>query len=107
MSGLGQATCLLQSAEKTNERASLAIQWSGLCTPKAGGLSLTPGWRTKILHATCAKSLQSRLTLRNPMDGSPPGSSVHGISQGSILECVAISFSRGSSLHMPRGVVNK
>ena len=71
------------------------------------GLSLTPGWRTKILHATCAKSLQSRLTLRNPMDGSPPGSSVHGISQGSILECVAISFSRGSSLHMPRGVVNK
>ena len=32
------------------------------------------------------------------MDGSPPGSSVHEISQARILEWVAISFSRGSSL---------
>ena len=32
-----------------------------------------------------------------PMDCSPPGSSVHGISQARIQECVAISFSRGSS----------
>ena len=32
-----------------------------------------------------------------PMDCSPPGSSDHGISQASILEWVAISFSRGSS----------
>ena len=31
------------------------------------------------------------------MDGSPPGSSVHGISQARILERVAISFSRESS----------
>ena len=31
------------------------------------------------------------------MDGSPPGSSVHGISQAGILEWVAISISRGSS----------
>ena len=31
------------------------------------------------------------------MDSSPPGSSVHGISQARILEWVAISFSRGSS----------
>ena len=31
------------------------------------------------------------------MDCSPPGSSVHGISQARILEWVAISFSRGSS----------
>ena len=29
------------------------------------------------------------------MDCSPPGSSVHGISQARILEWVAISFSRG------------
>ena len=33
----------------------------------------------------------------NPMDWSPPGSSVHGISQARILEWDAISFSRGSS----------
>ena len=36
---------------------------------------------------------QSCLTLCNPMDGSPPGSSVHGILQASVLEWVAISFS--------------
>ena len=36
-------------------------------------------------------------TLFDPMDCSPLGSSVHGISQARILEWVAISFSRGSS----------
>ena len=36
-------------------------------------------------------------TLCNPMNCSPPGSAVHGISQARILEWVAILFSRGSS----------
>ena len=36
-------------------------------------------------------------TLFDPMDYSPPNSSVHGISQVKILEWVAIFFSRGSS----------
>ena len=40
---------------------------------------------------------QSYPTLCNPMDCSPPGSSVHEIFQAKILEWVAISFSRGSS----------
>ena len=40
---------------------------------------------------------QSCLTLCDPMDCSPPGSSVHGILQARILEWVAISSSRGSS----------
>ena len=39
---------------------------------------------------------QSHRTLRY-MDGSPSGSSVHGIFQARILEWVAISFSKGSS----------
>ena len=39
----------------------------------------------------------SRPTLFNPMDCSPPDSSVHGILQARILEQVAILFSRGSS----------
>ena len=38
---------------------------------------------------------QSCPTLCDPMDCSPPGSSVHGIFQARILEWVAISFSRG------------
>ena len=39
---------------------------------------------------------QSCLTLCNPMDCSPPGSSVYGILQAGILEKVAIPFSKGS-----------
>ena len=39
-----------------------------------------------------AKSLQSCPTLCDPMDCSPPGSSVHGILQARIAEWVAISF---------------
>ena len=38
------------------------------------------------------------LTLCDPRDHSPPGSSIHGILQARVLEWVAISFSRGSSL---------
>ena len=40
-----------------------------------------------------AKSLQSCLTLCNPIDGSRPGSAVPGILQARTLEWVAISFS--------------
>ena len=43
------------------------------------------------------ESLQSCPTLCNPMDHSPPGSSVHGILQARILEWVAMPSSRGSS----------
>ena len=49
------------------------------------------------LHA-CV--LQSCLILCNPLDWRPPGSSVHGILQASILEWVARPFSRGSSQPM-------
>ena len=44
-----------------------------------------------------AKSLQSCLTLCNPMECSPPGSSVHGILQTRLVEWVAMPSSRGSS----------
>ena len=44
-----------------------------------------------VLHQSCP-------TLCYTMDYSPPGSSAHGISQARILEWVAISFFRGSSL---------
>ena len=45
--------------------------------------------------ATAAKSLQSCPTLCDPIDSSPPGSSVPGILQVRKLEWVAISFSNG------------
>ena len=43
--------------------------------------------------AAAAKSLQSCPTLRDPIDGSPPGSSVHGIFQATVLEWGAIALS--------------
>ena len=43
--------------------------------------------------AAAAKSLQSCLTLCDPIDGSPPGFSIPGILQARTLEWVAISFS--------------
>ena len=49
-----------------------------------------------VIHsgsAAAAKSLQLCLTLCDPMDSSPPGSSVHRILQATTLEWVAVSFS--------------
>ena len=43
--------------------------------------------------AATAKSLQSCPTLCDPIDGSPPGSPIHGILQARTLEWVAISSS--------------
>ena len=47
-----------------------------------------------ISHAAAAaKSVQSCLTLCDPIDSSPPGSPVHGILQARTLEWVAIALS--------------
>ena len=70
------------------------------------GLRVGRDWVTVLplsaastLYCACmhAQSFQSCLTLCDSMDCSPPGSSVHGISQARILERVAMPFSRGSS----------
>ena len=46
-----------------------------------------------VRASAAAKSLQSCLTLCDPIDGSPPGSPIPGILQARKLEWVAISFS--------------
>ena len=70
---------------------------------------VSPAWTDRFFttvlpgkpHCLCvyihAKSLHSCLTLGNPTDCSPPGSSVHGILQARVLEGVAMPFSKGSS----------
>ena len=50
--------------------------------------------KSELLLLCCALSCP---TLGDPMDCSPPGSSVHRILQARILESVAISYSRGPS----------
>ena len=51
----------------------------------------------RAIHARKVLVAHLCLTLCNPMDCGPPGSSVHEISQARILKWVAISYSRGSS----------
>ena len=63
---------------------------------KSVGNVITKG-KIKHVCAMCAKLLQFCLTLRDPIDGGPPGPSVHGIRQVRTLEWVAIFPSRGSS----------
>ena len=51
---------------------------------------------TYFYHILRAQSLQLCLTLCNPLDRSPPSSSLQGILQARILEWVAMPSSRGS-----------
>ena len=97
---------------------SLVVQWT-LSFHCRGWGSITD-WRTKIPQATCISQKKKKkgeeekegllfhivcthtcmhahlcLTLCDPLDYSPPGSSVHGILQARILEWVAMPSSRG------------
>ena len=86
---------------------SMQGYWSGFLCPFPGDLpssgkkpisSVPPTLQADSLplshpRAAAAKSLQSCPTLCNPIDGSPPGSSVRGICQARVLEWVAIGFS--------------
>ena len=73
------------------EPGSPALQADSLPSEAQG----KPGMDFVIVNdaAATAKSLQSCPTLCDPVDGSPPGSPVHGILQARILEWVAITFS--------------
>ena len=55
--------------------------------------SLLGSFPTQELNCAAAKSLQLCPTLCDPIDGSPPGSTIPGILQARTLELVAISFS--------------
>ena len=75
-----------------------------------GGINIdTDSPREKLhpSHERVSEVAQSCLTLCDPVDCSPPGSSIHGILQARILEWVAISFSRGSSPPRDRTQVSR
>ena len=58
-------------------------------------LSINDQFSLWVYAAAAAKSLQSCLTLCDPMDCSLPGSSVLGIFQARVLDWGAIAFSTG------------
>ena len=71
-----------------------------LPTRSAKGGSKVELWERGPLNGTVLVSKKEQKVVSdscNPVDCSPPGSSVHGILQARILEWVAISFSRGTS----------
>ena len=74
------STCMSTQAYRHTPKTSYAVFYLGL-----------------YYYCVHAKSLQSCLTLCDPMDYSLPGSPVHGIPQARILEWVAMPTSRGSS----------
>ena len=77
-----KSSCLSPRVLPLPGQCGNGVTWSLLAARKMG-------WDAKLL--------QLYSTLYDPMDSSPPGSSVHGILKGRVLEWVAISFSRGSS----------
>ena len=100
----------LWSPSYKQELSSVHLLWQ-LTVPHAGGRerefclgiplkildNVTWSWRFTDTLALLCSVANSCLTLFDPMDCSPPGSSVHVISQARTLEWVAISSSRGSS----------
>ena len=78
----------------------------GSAPPATQWLALGTSWPLFLYYFLHAKSLQSYPTLCDPMDGSPPGSSVHGILQAGILEWVAVPSSGGSSQLRDRACVS-
>ena len=60
---------------------------------QAGDLPTELWGKPPNMYAAAAKSLQSCPTLCDPIDSSPPGSSIHGIFHARVLEWGAIAFS--------------
>ena len=78
-----------KTEEKTNKKRHKCQENEKLSFKR----TTKPGVTSGIVAAAAAKLLQSRLTLCDPIDGSPPGSPIPGILQARTLEWVAISFS--------------
>ena len=70
---------------------------------------MSPSFVVQLLAAAAAKSLQSCMTLCNPIDGSPPGFPIPGILQARTLEWVAIvrllatTWTAGYQASLPMG----
>ena len=97
-------TSHFHALEKEMATHSSILAWRIPGTEEPSGLSSMGSHRVwhdwsdlAVLNWTCllavAASLQSCLTLSDPMDCSLTGSSVHGIFQARVLEWVAIAFS--------------
>ena len=85
--------CLLGKEISRRPRWLSTMQGPHLAFGGCRGLTYSLRPHSWSRAAAAAKSFQSCPTLCDPIDGSPPGSSVPGILQARVLEWVAISFS--------------
>ena len=97
--GNSSSTCLLASCPKsvsalTSPKPRIAAHSSLVAISEicAALILSSPHPTHPNAAAAAAKSLQSFLTLCDPIDGNPPGSPVPGILQAKTPEWVAISF---------------
>ena len=97
--GMGELMSLAEESSKKKDTNKCTDSLAWLLVSVAG-FSEGPQWaqasvaqRMDNPFITAAKSLQSCLTLCDPIDSSPPGSPVPGSLQARTLEWVAISFS--------------
>ena len=81
----------LEKEDKMVTYRVIRVKRSNTCRMLSAGPGLERRRKVKVLAARWCP------TLYDPMDCSPPGSSVHGILQARILEWAAILFLRGSS----------
>ena len=86
-------SCETEAAERKQQETGLLGAFLRGRLP----IRLTKSSAFGLCCAVLCLAAQLCLTLCDPMDCSPPGSSVHGIYQARILECVAMPSSRGSS----------
>ena len=89
-----------QDHHPRSRRDSQTTSISALCAPTDMPIPLARQRSRGPAQSSIVRAfsvVQLCLTFCDPMDCSPPGSSVHGISQARILEWAAISSSRGSS----------
>ena len=102
----GEIHCLQHGESESCSVMSDCLQPHGLYSPWN-----FPGQNTGVgillLHCgqilyQLAKSLQSCLTLCDPIDGSPPGSPVPGILQARTLEWVALQHSHTKKVEFPK-----
>ena len=71
------------------------VQCMGIYCRLDPGLYLQSGFTSEGLTLKVSEVAQSCSTLCDPVDSSPPGSSIHGILQSRILEWVTIFFTNG------------
>ena len=82
---------------RANEPPVSGRPLGALCTQRTACPFRCLTCNVHMLVKKCKRQSLSCIWLCDPVDCSPPGSSVHGILQARILEWVAVPFSRGSS----------